>query len=414
MQHAGRQGLGRYHNYLQSDHDFRVWVDVINIDETSHVATLELLDGQVNYALGEDGPDRTASLTISDPGGALHFGLDYLEDPKGILWINRLIQVWHEVTVPDYGDWRTSCGVFLPTAVSRSGGEVGLELGDKSLLSDHGVRPKTFKKGMNVRSALVSVLRDCTGERRFNIPTTKKRLSRSYTVGMGEDAVTPWQCFQRIAAQEMGWRAYYNGLGFATCEPTSAASNPVQVHSLLSLPDASASFTDFSNYSRVTSHRKPNPGKKASKKKKEKAKRTTIIHDSIVALPVDNPLSEQKLARNTVPRTLPIVQINDDLKSLQDTLDQATKTLKANSGIDAERSFDIIPMFHLEPHEKVRLPEVAGNLEVTLAATSIPLCTGGSMTIGTHRWVSRPVKVRRLKKKTDTHIRKKKKGGKKS
>ena len=155
MQHQGRSLEARtaYHERLQSDHDYRMWVDVLTLEQKP-VGRLDLLDGQVNYSDGSEGPCRTASVTLSDPGGALNFGTDYMRDPKGVLWINRLVQVWHEITVPGYGDFATSCIVGLPTTVARSGAEVTLELGDKSLLADHGIRPVTYKKGTNVRYGL--------------------------------------------------------------------------------------------------------------------------------------------------------------------------------------------------------------------------------------------------------------------
>lgn len=408
MQHLGRSpdALAAYHDYLQSDHDFRMWVDVLTIEQ-KYVGTLDLLDGQGNYANGNDGPVRTGSVTLSDPEGALNFGEDYMRDPKGMLWINRLVQVWHEVTVPVYGKFTTSCIVGMPTSVSRSGAEVSLEMGDKSLLADHGVRPRTYKKGMRVDLALRSILEDCTGEKFMRIPKTKKTLSRTYAVGMGENSLTPWQAFKRIAGQEMGWRAYYDGLGWAVAEPTSEVKDPVKVKSLLALPSASTSFTDLSNYARVTSRRTP-VNKKGTKKDESK---NTIIFDSIVALPRGNELSEQSLNRNGVPRTLPLVITNDDLKSLKETRNQATNALKNDSGLDSNKTYEIIPLFHLEPFDFVRLPEGVGDVRLSDGA-SVPYGTGGNMTIGAHQWVSRPSKVKRIRSKK-TVIRKKKKGGKK-
>ena len=412
MQHLGRTLDARiaYHEYLQSDHDFRVWVDVLTINQ-EYVDTLELLDGQMNYSNGNDGPVRTGSVTLSDPEGALNFGSDYMRDPKGVLWINRLIQVWHEVTVPDYGDFTTSCIVGLPTSVARSGAEVSLEMGDKSLLADHGVRPRTYKKGQRVDYVLRSILRDCTGEKFMKIPTVKKTLSRAYTVGMGENELTPWEAFKRIAEQEMNWRAYYDGLGWAIAEPTSGAKTPVKVNSMLALPSASTSFTDFSNYVRVTSHRTP-VNKKSTPKIDES--RVTYIYDSIVALLRANELSEQSLARInangvSVPRTLPLVAVNDDLKTLQATLTQATNMLKNDSGLDANKTFEIIPLFHLEPVDFVTLPEGVGDIRLNVGA-SIPFGTGGNMTVGAHAWVSRPSKVKQLRAKT-TKRRKRQRGG---
>jgi hypothetical protein len=396
MQHLGRspEALAAYHRHLQSDHDFRVWADVLTIDQ-DYVGTLDLLDGQMNYSNGNEGPVRTGSVMLSDPEGALNFGTDYMRDPKGVLWINRLVQIWHEVTVLGYGKFTTSCIVGLPTSVARSGAEVSLEIGDKSLLADHGVRPRTYKKGQRVDLVLRSILEDCTGEKFMRIPKTTKTLSRVYTVGMGENELTPWQAFKRVAGQEMGWRAYYDGLGWAVAEPTSDAKNPVEVTSLLALPAASTSFTDFSNYARVTSHRKP-----VNKRSTEvnESQRFINIYDSIVALPDDNELSEQSLARNTVPRTLPLVIVNDDLKTLKATLTQATNELKADSGLDAGKTHEIIPFFHLEPFDSVKLPEGVGNVRLADGA-SVPFGTGGNMALGSHQWVSKPPKVKKIRSK---------------
>jgi hypothetical protein len=410
MQHQGRtlEALTAYHEHLQSDHDYRVWVDILTIEQT-YVGTMELLDGQINYSNGNDGPCRTGSVTVSDPDGAFNYGADYMRDPKGIIWINRLIQVWHEISVPGYSDFTTSCIVGLPMSVSRSGAEVSFELGDKSLLADHGVRPRTYKKGQRVDLVLRSILGDCTGEKHMRIPKTKKTLSRTYAVGMGEDSLTPGDLFKRIAEQEMNWRAYYDGLGWAVADSISNAKNPVDVHSLLALPAAGTPFTDLSNYVRVTSHRTP-VNKKSTKKVDES--RIHYTYDSIVALPAGNELSEQSLQRNGIPRTLPLVVTNDDLKSLKDTLTSATNELKNHSGLDAAKTFEIIPIFHLDPFDYLKLPEGVGNV-LLAGGASVPLGTGGNMSIGAHQWVSKPTNVKRIKSKT-TVKRDKKKGGNKN
>jgi hypothetical protein len=250
-------------------------------------------------------------------------------------------------------------------------------------------------------------LEDCTGEKFMKIPKTRKTLSRPYSVGMGENELTPWQAFKQIASQEMNWRAYYDGLGWAIAEPDVDTKDPVNIHSLLTVPAASASFTDFSNYARVTSNRTPVNKKKT--KKDESA--YTVIYDSIVALPPNNELSEQSLERNDIPRTLPIVIVNNDLKTLKDTRDQAIKELKSNSGLDSSKTYEIIPVFHLEPYEFVALPEGVGNIRLGDGA-SVPFGTGGNMAIGAHKWVSRPTRVKRIRSKA-TWKRKKKKGGRK-
>lgn len=400
-----------YHAHLQSDHDYQVWADILNINGVL-VGTVELLDGQVNGDTGGDGPDRTASIVLSDPDGALEYGTNYTTDDKNVIWMNRLVRIRHRTYVPKLG-MNVTATVFVgsPTAVSRKGAELGLELADKSVLSDHGVRARTFKKGMNVRNALVRCLRDTTGERHFRIPTTKKTLSKSYTTGMGQDIVTPWQLFKKIAAAEMGWRAYYSADGYATCEPTSTTKHVLRVDSLLTLPETSTSFTEFVNYVSVTSKRKPVIKKKMTKAVKKKLKATTITMTGVAVLPTSHRLSERSLARNGVSRTLPLVIHNNNLKSVAQVNSFAISSLKTGSGLQDEASYEIIPFFHLDPYDKITLPLSIG--AVWNHKVSIPLGVGGNMTLGGTRWVSRPVVVKRTSSKR-TVTRKKSKGGSKS
>lgn len=417
MQHIerGAPAVGAYHHYLQGDHDFRVWAEILTMEETP-VAEVDLLDGQVNFSDasgGETGPDRTASVVLSDLDNALSFGTSFADDPTGTIWVNRLVRVKHEVEVPVYGTFTTIVMVGVPTSASQQGGEVALELADKSLLADHGVRPRTYKKGTNVREALVSILRDLTGERKFRIPQTKKTLSKPYTVGMGEDALTPWQAFRRIAGAEMGWSAYYSGDGYATCEPTSAKKNVVQVEHVLNLPQSGASFTDFANYAKVTSRRKMKNTKKQKNqgKNEPKKKGVTMEFEGVAVLPPTHRLSEQSLARHGVPRTLPLVVSNDNLKDGKEVAEATRQALSNAAVIVSEQSLECMPFFHLDRNDLLLFPLGIG--AVPLSQGSLPLGTGGNMTIGAKKWVSRRVTVKRVKSKK-TVIKKKQKGGKKN
>jgi hypothetical protein len=406
--------LLRYHEYLQSDHDYRIFAEVMPLDESKVVAEPVLLDGQVNYSKDNDGPWRTASIVLSDPAGALQFGTSYADDPTGEVWVSRLVRLRHEVTVPTLGDISATCMVGVPTAVSRSGGEISLELGDKSLLADHGVRPRTYKKGTRVDVALRSILADLTGERHMRIPPARtksgkpKKLSRPYTVGMGENALTPWRAFRLIANNEAGWRSYYSADGYATCEPKDANSDVVPVLHLLALPEASTSFEEFSNYVKVTSTRKIKHKKNAS----EKAKRNVAMEfQSVAVLPRDHDLSEQNLGRNGVPQTRPLVVDNNNLKTQKAVNDEARQELKQGSGLESEQSYETMPFYHLDPYDRLDLPLGVGQVEFD--DVSIPLGTGGNMTLGKMKWVSKPVLVKRAKSKTRVIRKKKKKGGKK-
>src|SRR5262245_65609678 len=110
------------------------------------------------------------------------------------------MRIKHAVTVPGLNYRTITATVFIgvPTSVAQKGAELSFELGDKSLLADHGVRARTYKKGANVSKTLVSLLSDLTGERKFRVPPNKKKLSRSYAVGMGKAATTQWEMIKWI------------------------------------------------------------------------------------------------------------------------------------------------------------------------------------------------------------------------
>jgi hypothetical protein len=382
-----------YHERLQSDHDFKVWVEVLTLEEVE-VDTLELLDGQVNLTIGEDGPLRTASITISDPEGRLSYGNSYTTDDDGVLWVNRLLRIMHMIFVPKLNkNIYTTVFVGLPTAVSREGAEVGLELNDKSAVSHHGTLPKSYKAGTNVRSALLDIL-GSTGEKKFRIPTTTKRTSKVYAMGMGDDALTPWKLFRRIAGSEMGWRSYYSADGYATCEPTNTAKYPVVVNSLLALPSASTSFTDFSNYAKVTSKRQIEERNLTKAEKKIADDYTfSTLRVSTAQLVSSHPLSAYALRRNGKYRYLPIVVQDDNLDTPSELTKRAISTLKGSSGIKGDQSYEIIPFFHMDVYDKFVLPQGVG--EVLFDNISIPLGTGGNMTIGRTNIVSAGVTVQK-------------------
>jgi hypothetical protein len=396
-----------YHTHLQSDHDYEIWAEVLTMEEAL-VSTVDVLDGQVNFVKSQDNsPERTGSLILSDPEGALSFGTSFARDDDSVLWVNRLIRIQHRVVVPALGPVSCVPLVGVPTTVARKGGEITLELGDKSLLANHGVRAHTYKKGLNIRGVLVSIMRDLTGEWHYRIPATRRTLSKSYTVGMGEDVLTPWAAFRRIAAAEMGWRGYYSADGYATCEPTTTKQRTVPIEAMLALPDSAASFTDFINYVRVTSHRKitmkGKPGKKDDRT-------INVTYDGIGVLPATNDLSEQGLRRHGVLRTLPLVIGDDDLKTIGAVKARVVSELATGSAVSNAQSYEIMPMFHLDKYDYLNLPLNIGS--VIFDQASIPLGTGGNMTLGALKWVSKAVKTKNVRLRT--RYQKKKKGGKKN
>lgn len=380
--------LRTYHRFLQGDHDFRMWAEVLTLEEKP-VYDAILLDGQVNIDTTADGPHRTATLTLADPEHALSFGDRLADDDTGTIWVNRLVRVRHQVVVPGVGTITSTPFVGLPTSVSRNGGELGLELGDKSLLADHATLPKTYKRGHNAANAIRNIMA-MTGEQNMHIPNRSRKLSRPYTVGMSDDSITPWLVAKKIARRELGWRLEYRADGHLRAEHLHAHRAHVRVSALYELPQSQVAFDDFGNYVKVHS--------------KRKTKKATVVWEGVAQLPKARDLSAQSLARNGQPRWLPLYVDDDNLKSKKAVTDRAIEELRKVSGLDYSQAYSLAPFFHLDNGDRLILPYGIG--EVPLHVASIPLAVGGPMTVGNNAWVSRPVVVKRKRVKIRHRVKK--------
>lgn len=388
MQHTHLTQAQRaaYHEHLQSDHDFLVWADILTMEEKP-VGEAPLLDGQVNIdtTVGSD-PHRTATLTLSDPEQVLSFGTRLAEDPDGVLWVNRLVRVQHYVEVPGVGPVTSVPFLGTPTSAGRNGAEVGLELADKSRLAHHGVGERTFAKGTSARAAIYFCLYNLTGEWRIALPASTKKLSRAYSVGMAEDAYTPWSLARLIAWNELRWNLEYTADGVARALPSTATMGEITMDHVTALPAQQTAFTDFKNYARVTSKRQ------AVKKTTAATVTTTSVYTGVARLPASNRLSAEGLARHGVGRLLPLAIQDDALKNATAVSTRAASELRAVDAVDAEQSYAVIPVFHLDNRDIIRMPYGIGAVALTVG--SIPLMTGGDMSVGQKKWVSAPLTVR--------------------
>lgn len=380
MQHTEftRKQRRKYHKFLQSDHDFRVWVDVLTMEE-KHVSRLDLLDGQVN--LIPEGPiKRTSSVVLSDPEGALRYGGGYTYDDKGELWFNRILRVSHQVDVPGLGEVVSIPFVGVPTGMGHEGAEVSLEMVDKTYLALIGVAERCFPRGMNAAEALRLILLS-VGEEHIRIPPSRRVLSRPYTIGMHPD-IFPWHVAERLAERELHWDLFYAADGFATARPARSNRARMDYDDVLSLPSSSVSYSEFSNFVKVVSHRM------VKKKRVTKTGRAQI--------PNTSRLSPKNLGRNGVPRRLPVLVSDNNLTTRKAVDKRADNVLREVSHIGLDQSYELIPAFHLDNGDILKLPY--GIDRVKFSVASIPLTCTGNMTVGHNKWVSKPVKSRKRRK----------------
>lgn len=363
--------LAAYHTRLQSPHDFKIDGDVLNLNENL-VGRVQVLDGQVNLASGQ-AIRRTATLTLSDPDGALDFSTSSTWSGTS-LWADRLVRIRHTVEVPGYGPVTATPFIGVPSAMSRSGAEVQVELQDKSALAIRGARPYSVRKGANALAALRTILSYCTGEFRFRFPARHpRRCAIAYSVGMTDEA-SPWTVARRLASRELGMQLIYSCDGYATLRRTPTAS----VATFSGVTEQANSSVDFSTVSnRVTV--------RGATAKIVQTRQAAATHA----------LSPTRLARRGVPRYLPLLISESAYKKNTQAATRANAELAAALGVGEESGVSVIPMFHLDADDLVRVWADGSTVLVRLSNASIPLGVGGDMTIGQRRWVSRPVVVRR-------------------
>lgn len=363
-------GLAAYHDRLNGPHDFDVAVDVLSMNERL-LGQATLLDGQVNVQ--RDGPiHRTASLTLSDPDHALN--LDGQSVQEGGVFGDRLIRVRHMVDVPGYGTVTATPIVGAVASLERDGIELQVELQDKTSLAVRGTRPHRVKKGMNAVAAWVEIMTECTGEFRFQVPSgTTRRLPHDFSTGWADDA-SPWAVCGQIA-DFLDRNQSYTCDGVARLAATPI--NPVYTFdtdvNVTTMPTGANDWADAINYVRVTGG--------ATKKNKHPA-------PGIAQLPDAHPNSSWSLRRQGVRRYLPIVD-TDGKKRYADRKRRANRILAREAPMNADMGWSVIPVFHLDHGDRVRLVTPDGATTVAFAEGSIPLGVGGDMTVGSTKVVSR-------------------------
>lgn len=365
--------LDAYHARLFSSHDYRVTAEILDLDErpTGQVA---LLDGQINLTGSDSTVRRTASITVSDPAGALDFAGASTWSGSTV-WLDRLVRITHSLYVPALKRTITVTPfIGPPSKISRDGPQVTVELQDKTALSNRGAQPFTVAKGANAVTAIREIL-ERTGEFRFRLGTYAKRLTKAYSVGWSDDA-SPWVIAKQIAGEQLGAQLIYSCDGYATLRPTPGSSS-LTVPFVTAAPSASVDFSTISNYVRVE-------GKAAET---ANGSVTTTSQPIAAAQVSSGTLSPAALARQGMARYLPTLVQDDTYATLAQAKAAADSQLDSVSRIQQEPSFSCVPFFHMDVDDIVHLTVPGTDVEVRLNNCSIPL-GADEMTVGYLRWVS--------------------------
>lgn len=369
-------GQAAYYARAVSSHDFTVTVDALDMNENL-IGPLTFLDGQVNFQRQErdstNGIARTGNLVLSDAFDTLEVSLW-----QGQSFGDKMIRIRHSLDVPGYGTVTVGCGVFVISAPQGDQYELTVELQDKTALAVRGTKPYKIRKGRNAVDAWVAILRDTTGERKFRVPSgIKRKLPDPLNVGWSDDA-SPWAVCQKIA-DLLDMEQLYDVDGYATLRPrpTAAVWTFDTDVNVTALPEGAYDWADAVNYVRVG-------GGKASGKK---GHRKPAGPAAVAQAPASHPNSPSNLARNGVPRYLPFIS-DKGYRKYADRRAAATRILARELPMNNDMSWPVIPVFHLDAGDPVRLVTPDGATTLPLQEASIPLGTGGDMTVGATRPVS--------------------------
>lgn len=360
-------GAAAYTARLNSPHDFNIEVDVLDMDEHL-IGQLQFLDGQVNFQKqardSTNGIARTANLVVLDPADLLQVSL-----LQGQAFGNKLVRVRHTVDVAGVGEVSVEAGTFTISQPQGDSYELTLELQDLSSLAVRGTKPYAVKKGKNAVDAWVAIMRDTVGARKFRVPTgIKTTLPDPLNVGWSDDA-SPWAVGQKIAdlldmEQLVSHDAYWT-LRTPPKTPVWTFDTSVNV---TDLPSGGYDWTDAVNYARVGGGKKgATPG--------------------VAEAPNAHPNSKETLAFHGVDRYLPFIS-DKTFGRFSERQASAVRVLARELSMNTDMSWPVIPVFHLDPGDPVRLVSPFGSTVVPLDQASIPLAVGGDMTVGAIRPVS--------------------------
>lgn len=362
-----------YHARLFSSHDFRITAEILTLDEKV-TGQVTLLDGQINITGADAEVRRAATMTVSDPDGALDFAGASTWSGSTV-WLDRLVRITHSLYVPALGRTITVTPFIGPPAkLTRDGAEVSAELQDKTALSNRGAQPFTVPAGAVATTAIKQILQR-TGEFRFRFGTYSKRLTKSYSVGWA-DETSPWAIAKRIAGEQLGAELIYSCDGYALLRPIPS-SVALHVPFVTAQPQAGVDFSRISNYVRVE-------GKASETQSGSTTKTSQPLAASQVA---SGALTPAALARQGKARYLPTLIQSDSYTTEAQARSAADRALASASRVQQEPTFSCVPFFHLDADDIVRFATPSGTVDARLNNSSIPL-GAEEMSVGYVRWVS--------------------------
>lgn len=339
-------------------------------DLTSPSSTV--LDGAVTLD-ADQAVTRSLSLTVVDPRRRLH--LDPNSPSPSALFFDRFVRVIREDYVSALGRW-VGCPVFWGplNGFEEEDQVITITAQNKEALTqDPELLWQSFtrRKDSNAIATIKAVMQ-ISGEARFDLPVGNQRLPSNLSLTRHDEA---WTAAKKIATA-INRQIFYDGLGrvrvrewpsrqqfaFYATEKGGAPAPGV-----LTKPKISYDFTVARNIIEVLGYQP------AGRKPRVRA---------VARAPKSHALSPENLGRNGKERFLVEVIENDQLKRNADAKAVADRTLADKLRVGLSVQFDALAAPHLEPGDMVALVTDGQTIIFRLAQFSIPLTSGGAMSVG--------------------------------
>jgi len=325
-----------------------------------------LISGQVNVDYTAD-VTRNCTIQLMDPNRTLSFETDSADE--GAIYMDRMIRVIYSVKVPQMNAW-VDIPIFCGPVVSmdRDDDVINVEAqGKETLAKGAAWRTFTRKKNTNKVNVIRDILKELSGENKFDLVETTSKLPKDYS--LGRESI-PWDAAKSLASG-LSRQLFYDGRGY--CKLRSLPGTPVFTFksgdggTVLSAPQISYDSTEAKNIVLV-------------KGGVPKGAKTAL--SVYVAAPSSHPLSPQKLGRNGVPRYLLEVIEDDAIRTKTEAEEKAGAVLNDKLLQTVDVSFDAMPIPHLEPGDMVRIQTEEYATTFRMREFSIPLVAGDSMSVG--------------------------------
>lgn len=349
----------------ESGHVVACEAHLLDLDHRSLGRIPRILSGQVNIDAKAD-ITRQLQMEVADPRGVVN-----LDSPDGRPRLNRMVRVYYMVWVdnPIYDFVPIPVFTGPITKTSRADDILTLEASGKEILSQGpSWRSRTFSKNRNRVAVTREMMREMTGETRFQFPNNwNHRLAKPLSIGKQSSV---W-AHARAQARAMNAQLFYDGRG----------------NLRLRKPPVRSSFTfrDGNNGSLLTPVRLGEEsetlinavhvtgaipkGKKKPLEKKE-------------FLPEGHMYSPQNLIRGGKLKYLPEEITDDKLRTQKEVDAKARRRVKEIILDEQSLTFDALPIPFLEEQDVFTVD--ADNMSGTgrVIQLSLPLDVENASTVG--------------------------------